>query len=122
MRELAVYYCKICGHYGFYQFTKKAICPKCYTKMTQLDMRYQDFMDLNPEERDNLLSEHIHASAPSIVERVMAPHRAFNSRETIANLCRQIEDLETENKKLNETVTWMHKTIWDLLKKTKDLE
>ena len=85
-------------------------------------MRYQDFMNLDPEERDDLLSATILSYAPSIVERVMEPHKKFNSRETIAALSRQIEDLEANNKKLNETVDWMHKTIWELLKKNKEME
>lgn len=122
MRELAVYYCGKCGHYGFYQLSKNAVCPRCHAAMTRLDIRYQDFMNLGPEERDNLLSETILAAAPSIVKRVMAPHKAFNSRETIAALSSQIEYLESENQKLNETVSWMHKAIWELLKKYKKLE
>lgn len=122
MRELAVYYCRTCGHYGYYQLSRNAVCQKCQSDMSPLNMRYQDFMNLDPEERDDLLSEIILSSAPSIVERVMAPHKKFNSRETIAALSRQIEDLEAKNQKLNETVDWMHKTIWELLKKNKELE
>ena len=34
----------------------------------------------------------------------------------------RIVELETENKKLNETVEWMHQTIWDLVHKNKGIE
>ena len=33
-----------------------------------------------------------------------------------------VHELELENLKLNETIDWMHQTIWDLLRKTRALE
>lgn len=56
MRELAVYYCIKCGRYGYYQSSKNAACPICNEPMKLLDMRYQEFMNLDCEERDHLLS------------------------------------------------------------------
>ena len=44
-------------------------------------------------------------------------HRKANQRETIAILSAKINELEDENKKLNETVAWMHQTIWDLVRR-----
>lgn len=119
MRELAVYYCKKCGYYGYYQLTRNAVCPKCDEKMTMLDISYQDFMDLDCRERDNYLAKEILDAAPSIIQRLVSPHKEFNTREIIAAMSVQIQELETENKKLNDTVTWMHQTIWDLLRKSK---
>ena len=115
MRELSIYYCVKCGYYAYYQLAKNAVCPKCDQKMHLLDMPYQTFMDLDLEERDVLLSHEILRNCPSVVTRITAPHKAFNQRETIAILSAQIVALEEENQKLNETVTWMHQTIWDMI-------
>ena len=52
-----------------------------------------------------------------MVSRITAPHRKANQRETIAILSAKINELEDENKKLNETVAWMHQTIWDLVRR-----
>lgn len=120
MRELAVYYCQKCGYYGYYQLPKNAVCPKCDCKMVMLSVSYQDFMNLDCKERDDLLAREILETTPSIVQRLVTPHKEFNTREIIAAMSVQIQELETENKKLNETVGWMHKTIWDLLRKGKD--
>lgn len=118
MRELAVYYCPSCGYYGYYQLTANAVCPKCIIPMTLLRMRYQDFMDLDCEERDDLLSQQI-VSTSSVVKRLTAPHKAANNRELIAQLTSRVDELEVENKKLHETINWMHQTIWDLVHKEK---
>ncbi len=117
MRELSVYYCTKCGYYAYYQLPQNASCPRCCEKMKLLDMPYQSFMDLNCEERDQLLSREILKNCPSVVSRITAPHRKANQRETIAILSAKINELEDENKKLNETVAWMHQTIWDLVRR-----
>ena len=57
MRELAVHYCPKCGFYAFYQLSRNAVCPRCDEKMMSLDMRYQDFMDLDCAQRDELLDK-----------------------------------------------------------------
>lgn len=122
MRELCVYYCPSCGHYGYYQLPKNATCPKCDAMMNLLDMKYQDFMDLDCKERDGLISRLILEASPSYVQRIVAPHEASNYRETIASLSKRIVELETENKKLNSTVHWMHGSIWDLFRENKKLK
>lgn len=121
MRELSVYYCPKCGYYKYYQLHSEAVCTKCSTIMLPLSLQYQEFINLGCKERDELLSRQIIESS-SLVKRLMAPHKAANNRETIANLTRRIEELETENKKLNETVDWMHQTIWDLMRKYKNTD
>jgi hypothetical protein len=85
-------------------------------------MSYQEFMNLTCEERDDLLSRQIIASSSPYIQRLMAPHKANNSRELVAVMSTRIADLEAENKKLNETVEWMHQTIWDLIHKNKKLQ
>lgn len=120
MRELTVYYCPKCGYYGFYQLPKNAVCPKCDTTMQMLPMRYQDFMELDCKERDELLGRKIASSSP-LIERLVEPYKEFNNREVIGMLITKLQELEAENKKLNNTVEWMHQTIWDLLRKNRDL-
>ena len=122
MRELAVYYCLKCGRYGYYQSSKNATCPICNEPMKLLDMTYQDFMNLDCEERDHLFSHLILESCPTYVQQLMAPHHAANHRETIARMSQKIIELETDNQKLNDTLKWMHNTIWDLLKENKQLK
>lgn len=122
MRELSVYYCPRCGRYAYYQLIRNAVCPNCNVKMTWLDMHYQDFMNLNLEERDNLLIQEILTHDSSITNRMLASARAHNKRALVAELCSRITELEDENTKLNETVNWMHQTIWDLLSKNKSMQ
>lgn len=119
MRELSVYYCPKCGHYAYFQLSKNAVCPKCEIAMTHLDMRYQEFIHLDYDERDDLLSSEIIKKANSLTTRLSLPAKRANNRETIASLKNQILELEAENQKLTETVEWMHQMIWDLLKKNK---
>ena len=73
MRELAVHYCPECGFYAFYQLSRNAVCPRCARKMTPLDMRYQDFMDLDCAQRDELLSRKLIEQSP-LVARLLKPH------------------------------------------------
>jgi hypothetical protein len=49
MRDLSVYYCSQCGFYAYYQLPKNAICHRCDIAMTLIEMRYQDFMNLDYE-------------------------------------------------------------------------
>ena len=123
MRELAVHYCPECGFYAFYQLSRNAVCPRCARKMTPLDMRYQDFMDLDCAQRDELLSRKLIEQSP-LVARLLKPHRENNTREIIANLIavigemeKELRQLEAENKKQKDTVEWMHRMIWDMVKK-----
>lgn len=122
MRELSVYFCPKCGRYGYYQLVKNTTCPNCNVKMIWLDMRYQDFMDLGLEERDSLIIQKVMERHTSITGRILDADRSHNYRALIASLSSHIQELEAENRQLNETIEWMHQTIWDLLKKNKSLE
>lgn len=122
MRELSVYYCLECGHYAYHQLPKKAICPKCDQKLKILDMPYYEFMDLNCQQRDELLSLEILKNCPSVVKRITQAHKTANSRELIASMSALISELENENQKLNETVAWMHETIWKMVRKEKRID
>lgn len=126
MRELSVYYCPRCGFYAFHCLSKNAICPKCTEEMKLLDMRWQKFMDLDCDKRDALLSGRL-ISDHSLVSRLAKPYRENNVRQIVANLLTVIEELdeeikrlERENKKEKETVEWMHKMIWDLVRERKN--
>lgn len=90
--------------------------------MTWLDMRYQDFMHLSLKERDELIIYEIVTHDTSVSNRMITAARANDNRRLIAALNSRIHELEADNKKLNETVEWMHKTIWELLEKNKTLE
>ena len=122
MRELSVYYCPRCGYYGYFQLVRNAVCPSCAVKMKLLDMRSQDFMKLTLEERDHLLIHNILSRDCSITNRITAAERAHNNRKLIAAMNAQIQELESENRQLNDTVEWMHQTIWDLLARNKELQ
>lgn len=122
MRELSVYYCPKCGRYGYYQLVRNAVCPNCEVKMSWLDMRYQDFMHLSLKERDELIIHEIITHDASVTNRMITAARSNDNRHLIAALNTRIHELEAENQKLNETVEWMHKTIWELLEKNKTLE
>lgn len=85
-------------------------------------MPYLTFIKLDPDERDNLLTKEILENDPLITNRFLATARAHNARAVVAELKEHVQELELENQKLNETIDWMHQTIWDLLRKTKSLE
>ena len=126
MRELSVYYCPRCGFYAFHCLSKNAICPKCTEEMKLLDMRWQEFMDLDCIMRDELLSGRIISDHP-LASRLAKPHRENNLRQFVASLAAAIEELdeeikrlERENKKEKETVEWMHQMIWDLVRERRN--
>lgn len=131
MRELTVFYCSKCGYYAYYQLPRNAVCPKCSAAMTRLPMTYQSFMNLDYEMRDELIGSQILGDAVphcSVVQRVTEPEKRFNSRAVIALQAQKIQDLTQEiarlredNRKLNETVSWMHETIWKLTLKNKKI-
>lgn len=121
MRELSVYYCSKCGYYGYYQLPRNAVCPKCSVDMVMLSIHFQEFMDLSCEERDDLLAKQIIIDSSPYIKRLIAPHKVYNNREIIARMSDHIMELETDNRKLNETVEWMHQTIWDLVQRNKEI-
>ena len=122
MRDLAVYYCQTCGRYAYFQLPKNAICHRCHKDMLLIELSYPEFMDLNHEERDSLISRLIIEHASSYVHRLCAPNKLFNQREVIGRLTAEVTQLQDENRKLNDTIEWMHQTIWDQLAKTRQLE
>lgn len=121
MRELSVYYCPDCGHYGYYQVSRNAVCPTCQKSLKRLDMSYQDFTQLTLEQRDCLLIEKLLAGSRSFSGRLTAADRLHNHRKLIASMNAQIQSLTEENQQLNDTIAWMHRTIWDLLAQNRAL-
>ncbi len=103
MRKLAVYYCPKCRRYGYYQSENAAFCMKCSTAMSPLSVDYLNFVRLNSKDRDNLIRE-------ESLQTCTSPD-LLRSR---------ILELEKENRQLNETVSWMHQLIWDLIAKNKE--
>lgn len=122
MRELSVYYCPRCGHYSYFQLVRNAVCPTCNIKMQLLGMKYQDFIKLSLEERDSLLIHDIISRNDSVTNRIAAADRAHNNRKLIAAMNARIQELQSENQQLSDTVEWMHQTIWDLLARNKELQ
>ena len=121
MRELSVYYCPDCGHYGYYQVSRNAVCPTCETSMKRLEVPYQELTRLSLEQRDCLLIEKLLAGNRSFAGRLTAADRLHNHRKLIASMSARIQSLTEENKQLNDTITWMHRTIWDLLAQNRTL-
>lgn len=121
MRDLSVYFCKKCGFYSYYPLAKYAVCPRCDLDMALLPIEYKEFINLNCYERDELLADQMIASSSSVVRRIIAPHKINNTRKIIAILTYKIDELNTENVKLQGTVDWMHQFIWQLLKSSKNI-
>lgn len=122
MRELTVFYCPRCGRYGFYQLVKNAYCHGCEVPMRQLDLPYQSFTHLNLADRDSLICNDIIFKDTSILNRITASDRLHNDRGVLLAQHQTIQTLDQENKRLNDTVEWMHALIWDLIRKNKALE
>ena len=123
MKELSVCYCPVCGRYSYCQSREihTAVCSNCDIPMAPL-MPYAEFRNLDTQKRDLLLIQKIIAQEPSISSRILAYLRSCASGEAATLLDSRIHQLETENKKLHDTIAWMHQTIWDLLSKNKSLE
>ena len=82
-------------------------------------MHYKEFMNMSCQERDDYLGNEILKQNPSLMERITAPHKKYNSREVIAEMNMEIMRLDTENKILSDTVKWMHDTIWEMIREQK---
>ena len=127
MRELTVYYCSKCGRYGVYQVSKNANCPVSNTPKNVFPMSYQNFMDMDYNMRDQLISDQIAGNVTpqtSVVQRLTEQSKTSNSRSAIAKLKARNEELEYENldlhqknAELEKTIDWMHDMIWDLTRK-----
>ena len=118
MRELAAFYCPKCGYYAYYQTSRHPQCPRCNSRdtMNMVRMHYKEFMNMSCQERDDYLGNEILKQNPSLMERITAPHKKYNSREVIAEMNMEIMRLDTENKILSDTVKWMHDTIWEMMR------
>lgn len=121
MKDLYVYYCPACGRYSYCQPKEAPVCPVCDMSMTFL-IKYTYFCSLNREQRDKLLVHKIIARDPSASGRFLAFMRSSASGEAATLMDSHIRQLESENKKLNDTIEWMHQTIWELLAKNRELE
>lgn len=121
MKELSVYCCPSCGRYTFTRPMPSITCPICETSM-ELLTHYSNFCSLDQEERDKLLARKIIDANPTACSRFLAYMRSCSGGEAAALSDPYLPVLESENKKLNETIQWMHQTIWDLLAKNKELE
>lgn len=143
MRELTVYYCSKCGHYGFYQFSKNAVCPVCHNIMNSLPMSYQSFMNMEYGMRDQLIANQIAGDispSSSVVQRITELEKAYECRFTAIKLKSRIDELEASNHELQDsenllkeenntlrciiterenTIAWMHDTIWELLNQSR---
>lgn len=122
MRELSVYYCDKCGYYAYYQLPKNAVCHKCNHPMTHLPISHWEFTNLDYEARDRLIVVKMIEASPTLVQRITAPEKLYHQRKLVGTMAQQIVDLEEEVKTLNETIEWMHATIWDELHKKKSLK
>lgn len=122
MRELSVYYCDKCGYYAYFQLPKNAVCHTCNHTMTPLAMNHRDFTNLDYEARDELISIKMIESAPTLAKRITAPEKLYHQRKLVGALTQHIIELEKEIQTLNETVEWMHTTIWAELRKKQALK
>lgn len=103
MRELNVYYCPKCGHYGYHLVPKNAVCPICQEIMLPLPMSYQSFMNLEFDMRDTIIANQIAGDVipdSSVVQRITALEKDCTSRFVVAELKAYIIDLENKNQDL----------------------
>jgi predicted nuclease with TOPRIM domain len=90
--------------------------------MTLLNMPYTEFVHLSNAQRDSLITSEIMKDCPSISTRIKTANNLHNERFAVASLQEKIRELEDDNKQLNETIEWMHQTIWDLIARNKALQ
>lgn len=65
-------------------------------------------------------NNHSHFHTPLYPLHALPPSSSLKfsgKQDTINDLTEKIRILEDENRHLNETVNWMHETIWNLLQK-----
>lgn len=113
MWEPSVYYCKNCGYYAFSQPHDAKVCQKCSNPMALLNMRYQDFMNLDYAQRDFVIIQQMLQSSPTLSSGIRAPRKLYYKRELVGAITRQVLEMEGEIDDLNETIKWMHSVIWE---------
>ena len=72
--------------------------------------------------RDRLIATKMVEATPSLIGRITAPEKLYRQRKLVGTLTQHIQELEKEIDKLNETIAWMHSTIWDELRKKQGLK
>lgn len=122
MGELSVYYCHKCGYYAYFKLSKNAVCRHCDIPLTRLDMSHHDFTTLNHEARDCLITLKMVQSAPAVTNHITAPEALYQQRKLVGALIQQILELQEEVDTQDKTLTWMHATIWEELKKKQALK
>jgi hypothetical protein len=85
-------------------------------------MSQRDFTNLSYEARDRLITLKMIEAAPTLAKRITAPEKLYQQRKLVGALTQQVIEMDAEIKKLNETLGWMHATIWDELRKKQTLK
>ncbi len=122
MSELSPYFCPKCGYYAYFQISRNAICHSCHVKLRRLEISYRTFTEMDRRERDRFIARKIIETAPSLTRAICETEELYNRRQLVAHMTAEYEKLADENKKLNQTVEWMHETIWDLLRQRNELK
>ena len=115
MRKLAVCLCLQCGRHTLTQLPSILLCPRCGCLMNPLSIPAETFLKLSKAEQDFHLVQEILHSTPISVRQTLASQDSSSHHEIIALLCHQVYLLKKENSRLEDTVSWMHQTIWTLV-------
>lgn len=115
MPKLAVSLCLQCGCHTLTQLPSILLCPRCGCPMKPLSIQAETFMKLSGTEQDFFLVQEILDSAPASVRQTLSIRGSSSHHEVIAILCHQVSLLKKENSRLEDTVSWMHQTIWTLI-------
>ena len=113
MKNLAVFYCQECGYYAYFPEEPLPLCPKCSAPkpiLQKLGVSYSRFIRLDQRIQDYYIST-------ALLDHIKkGDNDSHDYPHAIASMQHHITDLENENKALNDTVTWMHDTIWQLMR------
>ena len=113
MKNLAVFYCQECGYYAYFPEEPLPLCPKCTASkpiLQKLGVSYAHFIRLDQRIQDYYIS----TALLDYAQKGSSPVHDYP--HAIATMQHHITDLEEENKVLNDTVLWMHDTIWQLMR------
>lgn len=120
MSELFVYYCPRCGHFGYFKMQQTLCCPLCESSMRLLNISCEEFMKLSCDNRSKLMIGDMLSHESAISQTTRSAFLSYGHHCISASLISQIHDLSEENVQLNNTIQWMHDTIWELLGKIKE--